>query len=169
VAESPAGIREHIESQADRFKQEATKLFSLEEGAGLSEGQFAARRPVVATAPSLIATAPSLIAKDQAVVTAVKPPATAGPAAVVAKQPTVAAAQPAVTTVQPASRPLLFSRVRRPVLQGAAGPLQGAAGPLQGAAGPLQGAAGPLQSTSDPEKRHEVATSQTGASTFPCF
>ncbi len=169
MAESPAGIREHIESQADRFKQEATKLFSLEEGTGLSEGQFAARRPVVATAPSLIA-------KDQAVLTAVKPPATAGLAAVVAKQPTVAAAQPAVTTVQPASRPLLFSRVRRPVLQvaagslqGAAGPLQGAAGPLQGAAGPLQGAAEPLQSTSDPEKKHEVTTSQTGASTFPCF
>jgi hypothetical protein len=155
VAESPAGIREHIESQADRFKQEATKLFSLEEGSGLSEGQFAARRPVVATAPSLIA-------KDQAVVTAVKPPATAGPAAVVAKQKTVAAPQPAVTTVQPASRPLLFSRVRRPVLQGAAGP-------LQGAAGPLQAAAEPLQSTSDPEQKHEVATSQTGSSTFPCF
>ena len=34
MAESPAGIREHIESQGDRFKQEAIKLFSLEEGEG---------------------------------------------------------------------------------------------------------------------------------------
>jgi hypothetical protein len=31
VAESPDGIREHIESQGDRFNEEASKLFSLED------------------------------------------------------------------------------------------------------------------------------------------
>ncbi len=86
MAESPAGIREHIESQADRFKQEATKLFSLEEAGDPGK-----------TSSSLegLAEQPDIQEKHRVSQ---------------AKQP-VSPAKP------PTNRPLLFARIRQPILK----------------------------------------------------
>ncbi len=86
MAESPAGIREHIESQADRFKQEATKLFSLEEagdpGKTSSSLERREKQPDIQEK--------HLVSKEK---------------------------QPASPAKQPTNRPLLFSRIRQPILK----------------------------------------------------
>ncbi len=86
MAESPAGIREHIESQADRFKQEATKLFSLEEAG--DPGKTSSSLEGLGKQPDIQE-----------------------------KQPASQEKQPVSPAKQPANRPLLFARIRQPILK----------------------------------------------------